>query len=278
MRALGKQQFAAFTDNAVKPVLSTTNLPIRKSLGHLAGTYYDLAKKIAALQFQNRQHVLLFRGQTTDFKNNARSSALRPSIFRGGTKNPTKSEMRSRFARLADCEAQLVEIFNDRKLEGATHVRQHRIIRWSILQHYEVCATPLLDVTQSLRVAASFATEEIGKIGYLYVIAVPSIGGAVTVSADASMQVVRLSSACPPSAMRPHVQEGYLLGEYPDIADSDQFSHYLHREMDFGRRLIGKFRVDSAKLWKPAFPRIDNTALYPSSARDPIQEALAEIV
>ena len=38
-------------------------------------------------------------------------------------------------------------------------LRRQRILRWSILQHYEICDTPLLDVTQSIRIAASFASR-----------------------------------------------------------------------------------------------------------------------
>jgi hypothetical protein len=50
-----------------------------------------------------------------------------------------------------------------------------------MLQHYEVCPTPLLDVTHSLRVAASFATEDAtDNHAVLYVIAVPQISGAIT--------------------------------------------------------------------------------------------------
>ena len=49
----------------------------------------------------------------------------------------------------------------------------------------------------------------------LYVIGVPNISGAISASAEAVLQVVRLSSVCPPSAVRPNVQDDYLVGEYP---------------------------------------------------------------
>ena len=42
---------------------------------------------------------------------------------------------------------------------------------------------------------------------------VPNLSGAITASAEAGLQIVRLSSVCPPSAVRPHIQEGYLLGD-----------------------------------------------------------------
>ena len=44
--------------------------------------------------------------------------------------------------------------------------------------------------------------------------------------------MIRLASVCPPEAVRPHIQEGYLLGEYPEIADYEQKALYPHYEID----------------------------------------------
>jgi len=110
-----------------------------------------------------------------------------------------------------------------------------------------------------------------GDERYLFVLGVPNVSGAVTASSEANLQIVRLSSACPPEAVRPHLQEGYLLGEYPEIADFEQNAHYSHHEMDFGRRLIAKFRFDPTTLWKsPNFPPSTDEALYPRDHRDPL--------
>jgi hypothetical protein len=125
-----------------------------------------------------------------------------------------------------------------------------RILRWSILQHYEICATPLLDVTQSLRVAASFASERTTAEAFIFVLGVPNLSGAVTANAETGIQIVRLTSVCPPNAKRPHVQEGYLLGEYPELSDYSQKRLYAHHEVDFGKRLVAKFRFDPKSFWK----------------------------
>jgi hypothetical protein len=63
---------------------------------------------------------------------------------------------------------------------------------------------------------------------FVFVLGVPNLSGAVTASSEANLQIVRLSSACPPEAVRPHLQEGYLLGECPAIADFEQNAHYSH--------------------------------------------------
>jgi hypothetical protein len=164
-------------------------------------------------------------------------------------------------------------------LPDALRVKRQRIIRWSILQHYGVCATPLLDVTQSLRVAASMATHNNDtEEAFVFAIAVPNLSGAITASAEAGLQIVRLSSACPPSAVRPHIQEGYLLGEYPDFSDFRQQGEYSYYEMDFGRRLIAKFQFNPRTFWSSKnYPPASDEALYPKDHRDPLLQMAVEI-
>src|SRR5262249_6250523 len=92
----------------------------------------------------------------------------------------------------------------------------------------------------------------------------PTRAGAVTASAEAGLQIIRLASVCPPEARRPHIQEGYLLGEYPDIPEFRQKQLYEAYEVDFGRRLIAKFRFKPKKFWtNEGFPPVPQNALYP---------------
>jgi hypothetical protein len=77
---------------------------------------------------------------------------------------------------------------------------------------------------------------------------------------------------------RPHLQEGYLLGEYPEIADYEQNAHYDYYEMDFGRRLIAKFRFDPKELWKSKnFRPTPEEALYPKEHRDSLLNLTEEV-
>jgi hypothetical protein len=68
------------------------------------------------------------------------------------------------------------------------------------------------------------------------------------------------------------------LGEYPEIIDYEQKAQYPHYEMDFGRRLVAKFRFDPTLLWHSTnFPQARPEALYPTERRDqllPLTEAL----
>jgi FRG domain len=189
----------------------------------------------------------MFRGQSGDYRNRGGRTSLRPSIMRAESSNKVLSSgiIADRYERLRAAEKSLVLRYQKTNGPGIDRLRRQRILRWSILQHYEICKTPLLDVTHSLRIAASFASDNDADEGFVFVLGVPNLSGAVTASAEAGIQIIRLSSVCPPLAVRPHIQEGYLLGEYPEMGGLDQKQHYKAYEIDFGRRLIAKFRFRS---------------------------------
>lgn len=198
---------------------------------------------------------------------------LSPTLFRqSGTKRPGPKILQARFERLRAAEAKLVRFYREAKFRGIERLARHRSIRWSILQHYDVCRTPLLDVSQSLRISASFASGKNGKgAAYVYVLGVPNRSGAVTASAESGLQIICLSSACPPEAVRPHMQEGFLLGEYPEIADYDRGARYSYAQMDFGRRLVSKFKLKLDGFWSSSsFPAASIEAIYPRKYHDPL--------
>jgi hypothetical protein len=273
MKEVGTSKIFAFYDDHPK-IRPATYSEIRAGSGHPVSSYLELAKKIAEVQFYNQEHVLFFRGQGKDFRNRSRNTTLKPGILRSDPATPNtppgSGELSARFWQLEECEQRLVRIFDEKKVTGRQRIARHRLLRWSILQHYEVCGTPLLDVSQSIRVAASFASLGDGPTAFLYVLAVPNVSGVISASAEAGLQTVKLAGICPPNAVRPYIQEGYLLGEYPEMPDFDQKQHYRHYEVDFGRRLIAKFRLDLNSFWKDTtFPKFERAALYPD-AGDPI--------
>lgn len=270
MEKIGAQKIWSYFDTASE-AKSAANTSIRAGCGHPVSTYFELAKKIAELQFRNRDYVLLFRGQRTDHRTSQGNSALKPTLFRlDGLRIPKEAALTRRFETLRSAETQLVARYTTEGFIGTERLKRQRILRWSILQHYEVCSTPLLDVTHSLRVAASFGSlKNESDEAYIFVFGVPNLSGAITASAEAGLQIVRLSSACPPEAVRPHLQEGYLLGEYPEIADFDQKTHYEYYETDFGRRLVAKFKFNPGTFWQSRnYPMATEEALYPREHRD----------
>lgn len=274
METLGQSELWSFLDNQREAQRIGNITQVRSDPGHLVSSYLELATKIAELQFRNREHVLMFRGQSGDYLNRNGNTTLKPSLFRsvgGGVMPPGGDVLDERFRLLTNAERELVHRYQSAELLGGAQLARRRILRWSIIQHYEVCPTPLLDVTHSLRIAASFASQGESEEAFLFVLAVPNVSGAITASAEAGLQIVRLASVCPPTAVRPHVQEGYLLGEYPEMGDYDQKQLYEAYEIDFGRRLLAKFRFCPATFWRSrGFPRVGKRALYPSRHKDPL--------
>jgi len=278
METIGKQEIWSLRDGATKAEPRTCT-QVRKGRAHKVETFLELATKVAELQFMNRDHVLLFRGQAVDYRNAQNNTTLKPTLFRPRSEgNPSSGVLIHRFQDLKRAEQLLVESYQQKEFIGSERLKRHQIVRWSILQHYEVCPTPLLDVTHSLRIAASFGSGDEENEAFIFVLGVPNLSGAITASAEAGLQIVRLSSVCPPAALRPHIQEGYLLGEYPEMIGYEQKELYAHYEIDFGRRLVAKFRFSPSTFWKmDAFPKVERKALYPSSSADPLRKMAEQI-
>lgn len=271
MKTIGNDSLFSFLGPSAK-IASVTNTDVRRSGGYRVKSYLELATRVAELQFRNRDYILLFRGQPRDHKNTKGSSTLKPTLFRPVVAgNPSRNTLITRFDRLRMAEELLVDLYEREKWAGIDRLKKYRVLRWSILQHYEVCTTPLLDVTQSLRIAASFASQSRVANAYIQVVGIPNISGAITASAESGLQIIRLASVCPAVALRPHIQEGYLLGEYPEMTAFRQKELYAHYEIDFGRRLIAKFVFRPATFWRnKTFPKVRKNALYPNPGQDPL--------
>jgi hypothetical protein len=274
VKTLGENNIWSFFDSKKRAQRIERATTVRQASGHTVKSFLELATKVAELQFRNPDFVLMFRGQNGDHRNSKGNTTLKPSLFRskpGSVLPPEMGTLTTRYQALVRAEGHLVKEYNRAAMLGVDRLQRHRILRWAILQHYEVCPTPLLDITHSLRIAASFASQKAVDPAFLFVLAIPNLSGAITASAEAGLQIIRLASVCPPSAVRPHIQEGYLLGEYPDLANFDQKELYAHYEIDFGRRLVAKFRFNPTTFWKSdTFPKVAQEALYPPESKDPL--------
>lgn len=226
--------------------------------GFPVNTYRELVEYCAALAYLNKDHLLFFRGQCVDFKNKNDKSTFYPSIYRGDYL--PKREVKHRFDILNQASSKLVELLSARTKDGTGELKRKKYIQWSILQHYEVCGTPLIDFTHSLRVACSFAQlENENNHAYIYIFGLPYITNRISINSEHDLINIRLLSICPPDALRPYFQEGYL------AATSDIEHEYDSKsELDFNRRLVVKFRIpNSSKFWGKDFKIIPKSALYP---------------
>ena len=246
--------------------------------GLTVGNYSDLVHHVAEIGYRNPRYSLFFRGQEEDWKAEikdkdsgvSKRSSIVASIFRDKNSTfATDQNMKSRIRVLK---------YASRKVRSIKQVRDRRLLlypemQWSILQHYGIISTPLIDITQSLRVASSFATME--GSGFVYVFGLPALHGSISYFVEENMVVVRLQSACPPMARRPHFQEGYLVGHFP----TDEYKHrrvHIAKTLNLSNRMLAKFFIPDKKVfWKKGFKSIPMSELFP--ANDPMDKCLEVI-
>ena len=221
-------------------------------------SYRQLVEQVAKLAYLNKDYLLFFRGQNKDYKNKVGASTFYPSIYRGDYL--PKNEVLYKFKILKKASKLLTEIFENEKINGYKEVKRKKYIRWSILQHYEVCSTPFLDFSQSVRVACSFAQiNNDSEYGFVYIFGLPYITNRISINSEHDIVNVRLLSICPPDALRPYFQDGYL------AATEDITTEYDSKtELDFKNRLIAKFLIpNSYNFWGKDFSKIPCSVLYP---------------
>ncbi len=236
----------------------TTINNIAKEKGYFVNTFRSLVEQVAILSYLNKDNLLFFRGQTNDYRNKADKSTFYPSIYR--SEYLTQQELDYRFEKLYSASHILADLFKKNKIEGQYELRRKKFIQWSILQHYEVTETPLVDVTQSIRVACSFAQLNNDQdSAFIYVFGLPYLTNRISINSEHDLINIRLLSITPPQALRPYFQEGFLVG-------TDDITNEYERkeELDLNTRLIAKFEIpNSTSFWGRSFDRIPKNALYP---------------
>ena len=247
---------------------------IYEDRGYVVQHYPDLVHHVARIGYENQKYALFFRGQSKDWQVEVKEktgriskrSSIVPRIFRGEKLTmATKANMNERFRKLEFASERLIH-FRKAIDERDKRLNLYPEMRWAILQHYDIVDTPLIDVTQSLRVAASFATKN--DSGFVYVFGLPPLHGSISYFVDEHMVAVRLQSACPPSAQRAHFQEGYLVGHFPTDEHNNKKVH-IAKTLNLSNRMLAKFRVPNRKeFWTKGFKPIPKEQLFPPD--DPI--------
>lgn len=283
MNPLSIDRYMVFDDasseivNAANPSVASPGLALASRPGHSVSAYTELLEKLAALRYHNSRFRLLYRGQRHDYRVNVRGkaierSSLYPSIFRATGASDRTAELSRRFDRLSRAERLLTEQLQD------ANIRRDQVVRWSIIQHYEVARTPLLDLTSSIQAALSFALDSDPSEAYFFVFAFPQLTGPVSISIESMTQVVDLTQVVPPEALRPHFQDGLLAGDYPIVRDAED-SHGGRGMVgnSFACRLISKFHLKDAREWQSqGFQPVSKDILFPDE-KDPWFAKLAQI-
>lgn len=216
--------------------------------------------------------TLFYRGQKEDYRNpKSGKSTFYPTMYRGNIL--TKEELKYRWKKLNKASEIFIEKFKSKYPNNKSYIiKRKRIVQWSILQHYEVTETPLIDVTQSLKVACSFAVlDNTNDYAYIYAFALPYYTNRISVNSEHYLTNVRLLSVAPPQALRPYYQEGFLIGE-------DEFNEtYSNKdELDLGNRLVAKFSFkNNTDFWEGSESALTKDELYPKD--DEIEQLCKEI-
>lgn len=253
-----------------------TNDEILKSKPKRVETYDELVQDVAQILFHNRDMVMYYRGHDLDYKDNDGKTTILPSIYR---RKPTEKKLmlKDNFSKLNVKVEELKKEFRDStiKLAGTSIIHKYPEIGWSLLQHYEVCGTPLIDVTHSLHVACSFAIDKNkGSTGIIYVLGMPWQTDTICYKTYEELVLIKLLGICPPQAQRPFFQEGYLAGPFPNykLDDTSRVPQF-----DFARRLIAKFEIPigTRDFWGDGFGPIPHDKLYQDN--DPIRKLCERI-
>jgi hypothetical protein len=227
-------------------------------------SYAELTDMVAKLAFFNRGHVLFFRGQPEEYCLGSEYPTIYPTMFRKIIKGEaTKKKLEETL----DVEEEILKIKNHHRkprFHGAKSILESDHIRWALLQHYEICDTPLIDVTQSLHVAASFAIKNKPKTkdakGIIYVVALPWPSKNYHSNKEEGLYLVRLAGITPPQAKRPYRQEAYAaMSINVDKKPIDNIDVY-----DLTNRLVCKFEINnSPEFWSDAIKPLPESFLAP---------------
>ncbi len=241
--------------------LDATVSKIRLHDGYPVKTFRKLIDEVALVTISNRNYEMFYRGQRMDYKsnqsvyykNNPAKSIIYPAICRpekrpDGSYKPSlrKEQLLKRY----DDLDKLIAVFAGRR-------SYHPEFLYAMFQHYDILPTPLIDLTQSLRVAATFALRNTNR-GYVYVFGLPYPNQSISHYADMGIVLVKLQNICPVQALRPRYQEGYLVGKYP-IRPVKSGADNL------ARRLVAKFRLenDDNNFWDKDFQPMPEDVLLP---------------
>lgn len=227
---------------------------IRLSPGYPVKTFKELVAVSARTGLSNKQYEFFYRGQVEDYKDKNGKTVIYPAICRpeNDTTGKPKASVKTitiekRFEKLQ----RFISFSSKLQPSFVEHA-------YALVQHYEIMPTPLIDITQSLRVAASFALMNEAKKGYVYMFGLPYPHGSISHFIDIGVTLIKLQNAVSPDALRPRYQEGFLVGRLP-------FTPIKEVGDNLAKRLIGKFLLDDSEgsFWDDIFKPYPKELLFP---------------
>lgn len=244
--------------------LDATVNRIRASEGFQVTSFKQLMNEVANVTISNKNFEMFYRGQSKDYKNNQAAyfkdrkakSTVYPAICRPEKKDDgslkhslKKSQIIKRYEDLSN----MIDLVSGKR---GSYFNEYY---YALFQHYDILPTPLIDITQSLRVAATFALRK-STTGYLYVFGLPYPNQSISYYSDLGIVLIKLQNVVQINAIRPRYQEGFLVGKYPIRPTKTNGD-------DLANRMVAKFLVDNTKgnFWDKYFQPMPDEVLYPKN-------------
>lgn len=246
---------------------------VRASEGFPVKSFRQLVDEVANVTLSNKKYEMYYRGQNIDYKNNQAvfykeripKTTIYPSICRperhpdGTLKHSIKkTQITKRYEELS----KMIDLVRGRR----SYFNEYY---YALFQHYDILPTPLIDITQSLRVAATFALKGSTK-GFVYVFGLPYPNQSISYFSDLGIVLIKLQNVVPVKAIRPRYQEGYLVGKYPIRPTKTNGD-------DLANRMVAKFAIDNSdgKFWDKYFQPMPEEILYPKN--DEVEDSLLQM-
>ena len=251
--------------------LDATVNKIRASEGYKVNSFRQLMDEVANVTISNKNYEMFYRGQIKDYLNNQAiyykdrkaKSIIYPSICRpvkNSEGNLKYSIKKTEIIKRYDDLQKMIDLVREKR---SSYFNEYY---YSLFQHYDILPTPFIDITQSLRVAATFALKG-SDTGYVFVFGLPYPNQSISYFTDLEIVLIKLQNVVPIIAKRPRYQEGFLVGKYPIRPTKSNGD-------DLANRMVAKFFVDNSKgdFWDESFQPMPDDVLYPKN--DEIEEYL----
>lgn len=128
---------------------------------HKVYSFRELLQRNAEVVSRNPRYSIFYRGQARQYYDRDGRVTILPSIYRG-VAPWQRAEMGERFEKLVSIVEDVKKALNSCDAFEADSKLLRTVNCWAIIQHYGLCDTPLIDVSQSLRVACAFALRDGG--------------------------------------------------------------------------------------------------------------------
>lgn len=234
---------------------STTSVSkVRLSSGYPIKTFRELVSEVAIVSLKNKNYDIFYRGQNKDYKDKNQKTVIYPTICRPDKKENGEYKASIRKINITERYSKLKEFTDYYRISSKNFDEYY----YTLFQHYDILPTPLIDITQSLRVAATFALKD-SECGFLYVFGLPYPQGSISHFIDQQIVLIKLQNVSPQNALRPRYQEGFLVGKLPILPTKEGGDN-------LARRLIAKYLLvnnPNESFWDANFKKMPNEVLYP---------------